>query len=269
MKELLQLLRKQFELPQYADAQQRQRAELLAAMLNGGVFLALISTLVTLIAGYSSPWVYLIFLATLGMLLFFRLWLRYGPLDLISYLLVQGGLLLVTVVLITRGTVRSPTAIAYLLVIIAAGLLLDRRALAATVIACSLAVLGLTLAENFGLLPAETQFSPLVIWFTYTAFFILTALFLQIVLRTNLGAFRSAQEELQQRASWHYLSWPRASSGIATSLSTALRASGCWGSTSLSRLTCLPKSRCGASNTVATSSSVTTPWHACTVTVAR
>jgi PAS domain S-box-containing protein len=199
MKELLQTLRKQFELPQYADRLQNQRAELLAAMLNGGVFVALISLMVTPFTGNASPWVYLILLAALGMLLFFRLWLRHGPLDLISYLLIQAGLVLVTVVLITRGTIRSPTAIAYLLVILAAGLLLDRRALAVTVVACSLAVLGLALAESIGLLPGETQFSPLVIWFTYTAFFTLTALFLQIVLRTTLGAFRSAQDELQRR----------------------------------------------------------------------
>jgi len=84
--------------------------------------------------------------------LLFRLWLRRGPLELIGYLVIQFGLVMVTILLITRGTTRSPTAIAYLLVIIAAGLLLDRRALAATVAASALAILGLALAESYGLL---------------------------------------------------------------------------------------------------------------------
>jgi PAS domain S-box-containing protein len=199
MKNVYRLLRKQLELPQYADELQRQRAGLLVSMLLGGALMALISTLITLFSGYTSIWVYLILLATLGLLLFFRLWMRRGSLELIGYLLIQTGLVLVTVVLASRGTIRSPTAIAYLLVIIAAGLLLDRRALVATVIASILALLGLALAENLGMLRPVVELTPLLVWFTYSAFFILTALFLQIILRTTLGAIRSAQEELQNR----------------------------------------------------------------------
>lgn len=199
MKKLLRTLRQQLELPEFTDELQRQRATLMIPMLQGGMLLALISTLVSLISGYTNPWVYLVLASTLGVLLFFRLWLQRGPLELIGYLLVQSGLLLVTIVLAMRGTVRSPTAVAYLLVIIAAGLLLDRRALAATVAACILAMLGLALAEQLGLLRPRVEFTPLVVWFTYTSYFILTALFLQIILQTTLEAIRSAQGELQQR----------------------------------------------------------------------
>jgi PAS domain S-box-containing protein len=199
MKNLLHRLREQFELPPYTDELQRQRAKLLVAMLQGGAVMALISTLVTWFSGSTTPWVYLISLATLGLLLFLRLRMRRGSLELIGYLFVQAGLVLVTIVLATRGTIRSPTAIAYLLVIIAAGLLLDRRALIATVIASVLALLGLALAEYFGLLRPAIEISTLVIWFTYTAYFILTALLLQIILQTTEEAIRSAQAELQQR----------------------------------------------------------------------
>jgi PAS domain S-box-containing protein len=199
MKNLLHRLREQFELPPYTDELQRQRAKLLVAMLQGGAVMALISTLVTLFSGSTTPWVYLIYLATLGLLLFLRLRMRRGSLELIGYLFVQAGLVLVTIVLATRGTIRSPTAIAYLLVIIAAGLLLDRRALIATVIASVLALLGLALAEYFGLLRPAIEISTLVIWFTYSAYFILTALLLQIILQTTEEAIRSAQAELQQR----------------------------------------------------------------------
>jgi len=43
--------------------------------------------------------------------------MRHGSLELIGYLLIQSGLILVTVVIVVRGTIRSPTAIAYLLVV--------------------------------------------------------------------------------------------------------------------------------------------------------
>jgi hypothetical protein len=133
MKTVLQKLRQQFELPVYTDELQRQRVNLLVSMLRGGVILVLMSSLVTLLTGLNSPWVYLAFMVTLVLLLIFRLWMRRGPLELIGYLLIQsggpghGG--------DRRAVHRSPVAIAYLLVIIAAGLLLDRRALAATVVA--------------------------------------------------------------------------------------------------------------------------------------
>jgi len=50
MKNLLQALRKQFELPQYTDELQRQRFRLLVAMLNGGAILALLSLFISLLA---------------------------------------------------------------------------------------------------------------------------------------------------------------------------------------------------------------------------
>jgi PAS domain S-box-containing protein len=199
MKNIFHKLHQQFELPQYTDDLQRQRANLLVAMIHGGMVLVLVTGLVTLLNGITSPWVYLSFAATLVLLLFFRLRLRRGPLELIGYLLVQSGLVLVTVVIVLRGTVLSPVAIAYLLVIIAAGLLLDRRALAATVIASILAMLGLALAEEFGFLQPAVQFTPLITWFTYSTFFILTALIIRLVLQATLDAIRRAQDELQQR----------------------------------------------------------------------
>jgi PAS domain S-box-containing protein len=199
MKAVFQKLHQQFELPAYTDELQRQRVNLLVAILHGGVIMVLISGLVTLWTGITSPWVYLSFAVALALLLIFRLWLRHGPLELIGYLLVQSGLVLVTVVIAVRGTIRSPTAVAYLLVIIAAGLLLDRRALAATVVASSLAMLGLALAEVLGFMQPVGQYTPLITWFTYSAFFVLTALILRQVLQTTLVAIQRAQDELQQR----------------------------------------------------------------------
>ena len=199
VKNLIQSLRRKFKLPVYSDELQRQRANLLVAMLHGGVILVLVSSLVTLLTGVTSSWVYLSFAATLVLLLLFRLWMRHGSLELIGYLLIQSGLILVTVVIVVRGTIRSPTAIAYLLVIIAAGLLLYRRALAATVVASILAMFGLALAEVFGLLRPAWQFSPLITWFTYSSFFVLTALILRLVLETTLDAIQRAQNELHQR----------------------------------------------------------------------
>jgi PAS domain S-box-containing protein len=199
MKNAFQFLRQQLELPTYPDELQRQRARLLVAMLNGGLLLGAASVLVTLLVGVANPWMYLSILGALGLVLTFRLWLRRGPLELIGYLVVQSGLVMVTVLLASRGTVNSPTALAYLLVIIAAGLLLDRRALIATVAASVLALLGLALAESTGLLRPPTLFPPLLTWLILTVYFILTAVFLHLVLNTTLAAIQHAQDQLQQR----------------------------------------------------------------------
>lgn len=72
---------------------------------------------------------------------------------------------------IDHGTIRIPITSVYLLVIIVAGILFAWRGILVSVIACSLAVLGLIVAENAGSLPLPNYAVTISHWLIYVAVF--------------------------------------------------------------------------------------------------
>ena len=85
-----------------------------------------------------------------------------------TLILVFLGVILVEII---NGTVRVPATMAYLFVIITAGMLFEWRGTLLSVSICSLAVLGMILAENTGMLPQPVHFVTLINWITYTGLF--------------------------------------------------------------------------------------------------
>lgn len=69
------------------------------------------------------------------------------------------------------GTIRAPALGFYLIIVLCAGLVFGRRGMAISVVACSLAVAGLIVAENGGWLPAPDYRVTITQWITATAFF--------------------------------------------------------------------------------------------------
>ncbi len=137
----------------------------------------------------------------IGIFCYVGLWfmMRTGRITLTSILLILFGAAVVTAVILSLGTIRVPAASFYVLLIVAASLLLDLPSIILTVILCSLLILGLIAAENFGWLPAPDYAVTFSQWLTYSTAFVLTGFLGFIGLRSILRALAHADEELAAR----------------------------------------------------------------------
>jgi signal transduction histidine kinase/putative methionine-R-sulfoxide reductase with GAF domain len=133
-------------------------------------------------------------------LTFGLLWLnRRGQVRRASFLLALGLWVIVTISVWTLGgPYTSPTLSAYLIVIVIAGLLLGGRAALGLAGLCALAVLGLLVADDRGLIPPFADPNHVVAdWAVYTVIFSLTALLLRLSsnsLRTALAQARRNEQ---------------------------------------------------------------------------
>lgn len=96
-------------------------------------------------------------------------WLKQGYSEQISIVLIVWVFVYITVALVNLGTVHSPTATAYSILVIAAGILFDLKRMVSTLALCSVAILGLIVAENLGIIqPLDAPFT-ITQWIIYTA----------------------------------------------------------------------------------------------------
>ncbi len=100
---------------------------------------------------------------------------------------------------IINGTVRVPVSLAYLFVIITAGIMFDWRGTLLSVCICSLAVLGLILAENADILPQPAHVIPLANWISYTWIFGLIGAVSLWGQRNTQQALGRAEREIKAR----------------------------------------------------------------------
>ena len=100
--------------------------------------------------------------------------LRKGQVALIGSGYLVFVFIWITTVITTQGSIRTPTTASYLFIVILAGLLFEWHGVVVFVVASSLAVLGLIMAENAGLLPKPNYAVSVVQWLLYTAQFAIT-----------------------------------------------------------------------------------------------
>jgi hypothetical protein len=105
----------------------------------------------------------------------------------------------VTVILARLGTVRAPAGTMYLQLVIAAGLLTGLFGMIATITVCSLAVVGLIVAGNAGLLPTPDFSVGITQAVTYIAAFAWTGGLMYAAIRSLRLAVADAESELAGR----------------------------------------------------------------------
>jgi len=98
--------------------------------------------------------------------------LRSGQVKWISEGLIALSLVAVTLVIISRGTVRAPATTGYILIIVMAGLLLNGRGVVVTTLVSALAVAGLIGAEQAGLIKPVEELVRGADWVIYAAAFV-------------------------------------------------------------------------------------------------
>jgi len=137
-------------------------------------------------------------LAFAGSLLL-RRWLFHGKLTLVGLCLISFGIAMVTASAASVGTVRTTISIMYLFLVVIAGNLFGRRGILASTLASSLAVGGLILAENAGLLGTPDYRVGFTQWITYTFLFLVAGYITNYALQTTLDALRHTQKEIEER----------------------------------------------------------------------
>jgi PAS domain S-box-containing protein len=100
---------------------------------------------------------------------------------------------------ISLGTIRTPMAATYLYWVILAGKLFQLPGILLSTVAGSLAVLGLIVAENSGLLPQPNYSVGLTQWMNFTALFGVTACMVYYGNRMTQNALTRAEDEIEQR----------------------------------------------------------------------
>jgi len=151
------------------DEDLTRRASLLNAALLNILTLVPVILLGNALGGRTPLPVFAANLAALAAGLALLGWMRRGRVQTASIGLIALGLVLITASVASLGTIRVPAAAMYLLLVIAAGLLFDRRGMLVTTALCLLAVGGLIVAENAGRLPQPDYAVTITQWVAYTA----------------------------------------------------------------------------------------------------
>ena len=157
------------------DEDKTRRARLLnAVLLLDAAGMGLMLT-VDIISGDIPLFILGLELAAVVALLWLRLPMYQGRITQASYGPLLLFLILTTGAVYFMGTTRDPTLGAFILLVVTAGLLLDRRAIFVTTAACILAVSIMMIAERAGRLPAPNLTVTLSQWGTITTLLIVSA----------------------------------------------------------------------------------------------
>lgn len=176
-----------------------RRARLLTWVINAGLVGMPVITLANLIGGHIPAFVIWLDVLFIVVYLIMRQALHRGHVDLAG-----AGLMIAASVVITAadaglGTIRTPTTSLYLVLVVAAGLMYDRRGIALTVSISSLEILGLIVAENAGWLPRPDLTVTVTQWVSLTAYLILGGGLTYYALFEIRQALRRADLELAER----------------------------------------------------------------------
>ncbi|MEI7645688.1 MAG: diguanylate cyclase [Chloroflexales bacterium] len=183
------------------DEKKTRRAMLLNVMINGTAIYLMLLALGNMLSGRPSVGIFLFLFDIIGVfvVLLLHYWLQHGNIRMVEIGLSVFGFLWITLVSAKLGTIRTPTTSLYLFMVILSGLLFDSKGILFSTIASSLAVLGLILAENAGLLPRPDYTVTLTQWLTYTGLFGITGSLVFFTLQTTREALARAEREIEER----------------------------------------------------------------------
>ena len=181
------------------DAKKTHRANILNSVLLSILFFIAILIFTIALDRKSPTATLLIDLMMFALTILLRFWLQRGKVTLVGGVLMLVGLVYVTSINISLGTIRTPSASIYLFFIICTGAVFELPGLLTSTITSSLAILGLILAENSGWLPSPNYSVSLTQWVTYTALFGLTAGLAYQTNQTTRKALARAESEIEER----------------------------------------------------------------------
>ena len=181
------------------NEEKTRRASLLNAITISILLFLILVIFGDLLGGRSPTSTIIIDILFSVVVLQFHRWLRDGRISLVGIGLSILEFLVITGACINLGTIRTPTTATYLFVVIMAGMLFDIKGIFVSTIASSLAILGLILAENAGMLPQPDYTVTITQWVTYTFLFGLTGGLTYYANQITQMALARANKEIKER----------------------------------------------------------------------
>ncbi len=181
------------------DEEQTRRASVLNVTLLTALALVAIILVGGILGGRTPPFVLGTDVIIIILCLIFRGWMHQGRIRLASAALIGMAVVCTTVLVAMLGTIRVPTAAFYLLIVVVGGLLFDVEGIVVTTVLSSLAVLGLIMAENGGLLPRPDYTVTITQWITYTALAGFSGGLTFVALQSTRRALQRADREIAER----------------------------------------------------------------------
>ncbi len=125
---------------------------------------------------------------------------RRGQTHLASVLFISGLVLLVTVMALTAGGIRSFGATMYFVFVLMAGLLLGERASIITALICATLGLGLVSVEQLGIMPTQTApYTAVSVWLLSCMYMGVVIILVKLATQKVTAALRQAESELAER----------------------------------------------------------------------
>ncbi len=181
------------------DEEKTRRADALNTITITAMLFALLLIFGDLLGGEKSIAVYSIDILGCCACLLLRFWLMRGRITFVGIVFLCMGFIAITAVVASLGTIRTPSAAVYVFLIIIAELLYGLNGALVSTTICSLAVLGLILAERAGLLPQPNYSVTITQWFSYTILFGAVGTLSYSAHRTTHKALERTRKEVQER----------------------------------------------------------------------
>ncbi len=128
-----------------------------------------------------------------------RWWLFQGRIKLASGAFLAAGFVVITLVIARLGTIRAPAAGFYVALVLASGCFFELTGMLLMIALSSLAVGGLIIAENAGLLPQPDYSVNITQWIATTGLFATVGFWTFATLQTTRRALVRAESELAER----------------------------------------------------------------------
>ncbi|MFM8321062.1 MAG: PAS domain S-box protein, partial [Chloroflexota bacterium] len=173
-----------------------QTVNAITLALAGAILLSFISSF---LFGGVRPNTLLIDLVMLLVTLVVRRLLSIQQIRPATILLIAAIFPLITILLIGVGTVRTPAASAYIILVILAGIIFELRGAVVTALLASLAVFGLIWAEQAGRLPPAAPFTSYLQGLTYAVSFCLAGALSNYILRLIRRALDRSRQDITER----------------------------------------------------------------------
>ena len=193
-------IKQRLSLPKFTDDEETlRRANLLNTIMITCLFFLIVMFIFFLSGERVHPRVFWIEAFSLLGIAGLYYCLRRGKVTLVGTAALLFIFVTNTLLLASMGTIRTPAAAIYLSVILLAGRLFGGRGMLLAFVFSSLAVSGLILAENAGLLPLPDYTVGFSQWLTYTALFAITGGLSFHANRNMRLALEKARMELARR----------------------------------------------------------------------
>ncbi len=132
-------------------------------------------------------------------ILLFRYWLFNGRVQAAGVGLLTAGFIINTFVIISMGSITSPATNVYVVIVIVAGVFFRLKGVLVSVIASSLAVLGIILAGNAGMLPNAPDLYIVPQWLTYSFVFLISGSLINYAMQTMRRTLIALKKEIEER----------------------------------------------------------------------